>query len=526
MPERVRFGAVLARLACANACIVACCALLACDVDSWSGALSGAEVQLGTTNAALDLSVCKDTHCGPFSVPRVAIELPPVRSCDPGGVRTITNVWRAQLSKVLHDCRGVSPDEDPQCEGGTTYYDSQCPGIGPCQMSGFVVSPSVDDTLWAATGFNGPTRARPNAISARSLGDTTLGGIVLYHYAADGTQLSAETVVAEQLDSGYVYYYADLQTDARGHLFMAVERSHGEDEEADSQTPGGKPWRSLLEFDAHGRRVGAPIVFARDTTPQTYWDGLQLLRSGDSLVLGQLKFGGGGLGLLDPLSRSLRWTQSRAGRLGMTAFGASDRGEITVLTRSPNLMPSGRIEHFDATGELSWEHVYDPAMTSSFNTPSLVVQPDGDALMFAADQPVPPPPPAPAPGDMPEPEGPVFTLLVHKFGRDGSAQWVTTFPSAPPPGLTSNAFGIGGGASILSPSGTLLALIASSMPTHAPSVTSLGAVSNDGQRCALYEWADDHEALPVFRADPHGRIYFATTTGFGLMSLTQDELDL
>lgn len=488
--------AVVALLACVGA---------GCDSDSWSGALGGGEVELGSVQAAIDLGHCAAADCGPFDVMRPQVMFPRWLTCSERDVVQLGTDWQTRLAPPQSGCAGMAEvpagvDCDLQ-----RWQDAECPGVGACQLHGLRIALAPDGNLLAVAGF-GPPRASTDV-------DAGLGGIVVYHQAADGSGLSAQTLVVERVAQDQALYFeADVAIDPRGHAFVAATRRLSARAVGPRRGDGSETVsRSLIEIDAQGRVAGSPIAFVDEPVTSDMVNGFTLRLAGGALALAQRRYGGGGIGLLELASRKLRWVQTRRGRLGISTMAAHADGGVSLSTRSPIGLTSGRVEHYDAEGQLAWERSWRQPTTSLLG--GEFIASDGADQLFAIET---------------LSETGVTQQLrsfAYKFNVAGEGLWASElFDSATR--LTLDAgFRFGEPIWATTPTGALLFVGASAQPpSSSPARSELTAIARDGGRCGQYEWQDPYDVLEQLALGADGHVYFASSMGFGRLAFSQGDL--
>jgi hypothetical protein len=275
------------------------------------------------------------------------------------------------------------------------------------------------------------------------------------------------------------------------------------------------PYRgSVLEFDARAQPVGAPIALAPRASSRVWETSVVSVPAADGIVLAEKRFGGASLALFDPSRRELRWVNDRRGRLAIATVAADLRGEVTLATRFPNGMLSGRLEHYAADGVLSWERELalppDPFLGDEA---PMVVTLDRNVVMVQMDM--------QSPGGDMLPDGSVIAgnvVSVSAIGAGGDTRFQASLSTSVSIDEEGSAAGWSSGGNQIHPvttsGGAIVFWTFEYRIAGRPGVAVLGAVSGDGRRCARYDWSFvDPQGVGMLAAAGNN-IYMTTSTGF------------
>jgi hypothetical protein len=470
--------------------VFACAGATACQGSDSNERVAALPLQIEDTElseAAIDIGECRNTDCtAPID------DRPPASSekttCRPDERGKLSAVWLADYSTP----------PDPECDPlmqpcGAEPAVVDCGELGPCTITGFQIAPGTEGDLWVLGNIAAPKYS------------ASVGGLWLAHHAADGSSLSAEVVAGDDVgEDKYVYYGGSIAVDERNHVFLVASKQVGEAAEAqwgpvvDTEASA---W--LVEFDGEGKQVGprVPVVGASDkpwfVAPQPTVVGP------GSLALFERQLVSGSIAMLALESRTLRWVQTREGRLGLGSSVVDADGQVTALTTSPDQQPSGRIEHYAADGELAWERTLPWRERRNFGpVADVALDREGNVLASSIE------------GDQ--------ETVVQKIGRDGQSAWLTGIVATP---LESAAGGWGGGygpsKALVGADGTLF-INGGSFQTYdengmamSPSTTFLYELSSDGARCGLWRWESEYPDFQQVALAEDGSFYFASWSGFG-----------
>jgi hypothetical protein len=475
------------------------CTLLSgagCD-DSGLALLEGREIPLGQAEARIDLSRCSNTDCQ-WTTPRGQLVKPQMQSCTTLAPLPATPLWREQIAPPLPAC--TSDDPEAQARGTCGVGSVQpivCEAIGPCLMSSFELAVAPDDSLWIMAIATGPLREAGLTINAQ------VGGVWLAHYTPDGARSSARMIEHTALAApAMVYYTAEFAVDARGHPFVAIGKNIGVERNGwfDPDMPFESTY-ALHEFDVAGAAVGAPIEIEAplEAASSRELRSVAVQRAGDAIALGARRFGAGGIGVLDPARRALRWSHHRNGRLGFFDLVGDRAGQVTLLTHSPDTSPSGRMEHYDAAGMLAWERVWSMPPFDGFDPLVALGVDRNDELLLTAS-----------------------TENWLQLYRLTPAADVVSFTHVVYP-LWPNLSSFGRTAALPSVNGHGTAFIPGPMSESSESgnaTTDIIEVSRDGNSCRFHRWEDPSASLLNLAAGAGDELYFGTTGGFGRFDLS------
>lgn len=443
----------------------------------------GSEVSLGSAAPVFDLSHCQGADCSVVAARAELAAYPPPTTCDAGPSKTVDAAFEIFLQPLSPVCDPESPEFDEfVCELGSPRAQSLptvCPILGSCMLNLATLAGAPDGSVFAlviGTGWEDD-----HTLQNRS-------ALWLRHYAEDGTLLRETLLVADLLPPDEVINYTpDLSVDARGHAFVVLSSARRPVRPSVATTELPSDPASLFEFDARGRPVGAPIAFA----PRDRSNGGQVLvsaRAGDGIVLAEQAFGGGALAFFEPLRRALRWVHDRRGRLAISGVAADSEGEVTLSTRFPTGMFSGRLEHYTADGTLSWERGLVQQPEDPFgNDPLFAVTRDRGVVMAQ--------PGLLAPSNEGQADGSIVmgsVTSLSAIGAGGDPLFQINVSAPVVIDAEGNTAGWSYGGSSARPvttnGGSIVFPAAEYRVADRPTVTVIGVVSGDGRRCARYDW--------------------------------------
>lgn len=462
-------------------------------------AFGGDELALGSAAPTLDLKVCQRTDCTTGMNPRPMLEFEVEHTCEFGEPIALTAEWDVRLTVPSARCSDPSsPDGSALCDPSYDVEDSDCPGFGPCQLHPGRIRAAPDGSLWMASQFSGPRdTVDPTRI------DPTRGGVMLHNFAPDGSLRRAQVLVSDHVEGTSVQYTPVLTVDGRGHVFVEVMRYFSADTASGDEVV---LTHTLFELDDRGERVGVPVAFAREKPkPNSGWENLRLAPAGGALALGEQRLGGGGIALLDSETRNLRWVQTRAGRLGLVQLVGDSQGGVTMATRSPNGMPSGRIEHYGPDGRLSWERACRPPHPAAYSGMNLAVDARGELVVISNEN----------------SELSVNLASIYKISASGDPLWAMRVPDfaralSLESGIVST-IGLSGYAVL--PTGQVIYMPTAVQYEDGTFTVVFIAFSADGERCRRYDWRPERDIQLTSSFDeqlavgPDAQVYVQTPGG-------------
>jgi hypothetical protein len=472
--------------------------VLGCGDAGLPGILAGDEVSLGAATPRVDLAHCLNVDCRPEKSERQAIP-GEERSCEP---RLAEELELIRFRELVHESEcpgGGSEAPAPTCTNSAGISGVGCDELVACWAAAGDVALAPDRTTWIAIDVNGTD---PNA-------DRPVSGVWVVHEAQDGSVLGARMLAMESRSGPRIANVnARLSMDERGHAWVLLRRSVGD------ELQGYIDWNHdvavdyvLIELDEDGRELGTriPIALRASTSHGLPEQQLMIASTERGLLLAEARFGSGSIGLLDLPSRTVRWVQTREQRLAIRDLVSDASGEITILTRSPNLDLSGRIERYTATGRLAWERVWKQlSPTTSALSGNMTI--DASGTLRIAEQ-----------VDLPE-------AAVHRIAADGMSRSTTRLRA---PQLLQNLIsggstgGDSGAFSALTAQNSLLMSMGSLKLGDAPEVAVVYELSEDATACRLYTWAGPQGMFGTFRVDAARQLHFTTQQGYGVLQLPE-----
>jgi hypothetical protein len=477
--------------------MLTCAAVPACQEpsDANEAALS-LPLQIEDTElgeSAIDIGECRDTDCTAPTDDR-PLTSSDKRTCRPEERGALSTAW----------LKDYTTPQDPECDPmkepcGPEPRVLDCGALGQCIITGFQIAPGADDDLWVLANIDAPEYS------------AALGGLWLAHYSAAGAKLSSEIVASDNAgDDKYVTYSGAISVDERNHVFLVVGKQSGAVSDDDVWLPRVDTETStwLVEFDAEGVQVGPRVSVVGAADKPYFVTPRPAVAGPGSLALLESQLVSGSIAMISMQSRAPRWVQTREGRLGLGASVVDADGQVSVVTTSPDRSPSGRLEHYAANGELTWERTlpWREHRDGGIGGPEISLDGEGNLLSTSSEW------------------NESQQTVVQKIAPDGETVWITGVVATPLENLGSWGGSFSPSKVLVGADGTLV-ISGGSFQLYdengvsGPSTSLLYELSSDGTRCGVLRWESEQPDLladfqQVALADD-GSFYFASWSGFG-----------